>query len=242
MPPFAGCLQNGPCRSRPIKMHDILSKLLIWPTDGAGSAHRHPGQAKRDLPSSESSGLRMAPRLARTHDGVQGDNELSHDGGDDDFARLAVAPKSVGEEPHDGIAADGDESRHVQRLPDGGSSSLDMARPVELTAVVIDGREAHKAGGFAPGQRAEFRQEGQHSQTVTGPTPLRVRIRRALRLSVSLASTWAAISASSAARALRKLAMCAFRPRLTLAWRARSSRFVWRRASLGPGRAGFSGL
>ena len=70
----------------------------------------------------------MAPRFARAEDGVQGDDELSHDGGNDDFGRLAVPFKFIGEEAHDGIVLDGDERRHIERLADSGSPRLDMAR------------------------------------------------------------------------------------------------------------------
>ena len=70
----------------------------------------------------------MAPRFARAEDCVQGNDELSHDGGDNDFARLAAPSEFIGEEPHDGIMLDGDQSGHVERLADGGSPCLDMAR------------------------------------------------------------------------------------------------------------------
>src|SRR5208337_5146613 len=42
------------------------------------------------LPSLESSSFRMTPRFAGAEDCVQGDDELSHDGGDNDFAWLAA--------------------------------------------------------------------------------------------------------------------------------------------------------
>jgi len=106
----------------------------------------------------------MAPRLAGTDDGIQGDDELPHNSGDDDFAGLAVAPELFSEEAHDGIVLDGDESRHVQRFSDSGSSRLDMARALDLAAIVIDGRKAHKAGDLAPGECAEFRQISQHGR------------------------------------------------------------------------------
>src|SRR4249920_3674293 len=75
------------------------------------------------LPSLGSSGFRMAPRFAGAEYGVQGDDELSHDGGDNDFARLAVFAKLFGEEPHDGIMLDSDQSRHVERPANGGPPS-----------------------------------------------------------------------------------------------------------------------
>ena len=89
----------------------------------------------------------MAPRFARAEDGVQGDDELSHDGGNDDFGRLAVPFKFIGEEAHDGIVLDGDERRHRERLADSGSPRLDMARPFELSAIVVYWRKARHAGG-----------------------------------------------------------------------------------------------
>ena len=46
----------------------------------------------------------------------------------DDFGRLAVPFKFIGEEAHDGIVLDGDERRHIERLADSGSPRLDMAR------------------------------------------------------------------------------------------------------------------
>src|SRR5271165_7322600 len=87
-----------------------------------------PERRLRYLPSLESSSFRMTPRFAGAEDCVQGDDELSHDGGDNDFAWLAVPSEFIGEEPHDGVMLDGDQRRHVERLADGGSSCLDMAR------------------------------------------------------------------------------------------------------------------
>jgi len=47
--------------------------------------------------------LRMAPRLAGTHDGVERDDELSHDGGDDDFGGLAIPFKLIGKSRMTGL-------------------------------------------------------------------------------------------------------------------------------------------
>ena len=91
----------------------------------------------------------MAPRFAGAEYGVQGNDELSHNGGDNDFAGFAVPSEFVGEEPHDGIMLDGDERRHVERLADGGSPCLDMARALERAAIVVDWRKTRDAGGLA---------------------------------------------------------------------------------------------
>jgi hypothetical protein len=101
------------------------------------------------LPSLESSDFRVAPRFARAKDGVQGDDQLSHDGGDNNFAGLAIPSEFIGEEAHDGIVLDGDERRHVERLADGRSPCLDMAKALERAAIVVDWRQARDAGGVA---------------------------------------------------------------------------------------------
>ena len=65
------------------------------------------GLASMYLPSWRSSNFGMPPWLPGSDYGVEGNNKLTHYGGDDQFAWLAVLLEFVGEEPHDGIVLDG---------------------------------------------------------------------------------------------------------------------------------------
>ena len=87
----------------------------------------------------------MAPRFTGAEYGVQGDDEFSHDGGDNDFAGLAAPSEFIGEEAHDGVMLDGEERRHV-----------DMARALERAAIVVDWRKARDTGGLALCECAQF--------------------------------------------------------------------------------------
>ena len=88
----------------------VFAILLVW-TGGVLQEENLEtaalGLAPMYLPSWRSSNFGMPPWLAGSEYGVERNDKLTHYGGDDQFAWLAVLLESFGEEPHDGIVLDG---------------------------------------------------------------------------------------------------------------------------------------
>ena len=93
---------------------------------------------------------------------------------------------------------DGDEGRHVDRLADGRSPCLDVARPFKLSAIVVERRKAREAGDRAPAERAQLGQVSQERRNGGGADALEAKAPRVMAATRCFAAS--AIEAASTGR------------------------------------------
>ncbi len=95
-----------------------------------------------------------------SNEGIGERGQFSHDGCQREFGLFSVGAKSAVEGFQVGIAADGGDGRHVQRLPDRGASALNAAQAPAPAGIVVEGRDAGKGCDFSRGEQPEFGQAG----------------------------------------------------------------------------------
>src|SRR5437764_9284760 len=65
------------------------------------------------------------PGTAGFEDGIEGDEELSHAGDEDDFEGFTMLSEPIGEGFDDGVISLGGEGRHVENTADGFAAAAD---------------------------------------------------------------------------------------------------------------------
>lgn len=113
------------------------------------------------LLSPTSSNFCHSPRFSGFEDGVEGYEQLAHDGGGDDLEGLAAFGELASESLDDGVALQGDYGCHVERAADGAPSGDDVTRRLRLAAVPVDRRQARQSRCLAFRQVPEFRHVGE---------------------------------------------------------------------------------
>jgi len=103
----------------------------------------------RYLPSLASSNICMFPGLVVAQDGVDDNDELPQDGGDDRFEGFAASFKAEGEGGELRIEAHSDAGCHVEGSPHGGMPRLYVARRRSLPAVPGDWRKSCESSGLS---------------------------------------------------------------------------------------------
>ena len=93
---------------------------------------------------------------------VEGDQEFSHAGDDDDLEGFALAFEAFGKGLDDRIATSCGECGHVQDTADRGSSAPDGTFAMITSAVAIEGSQADQGRDFLSVEKTQFREIGQH--------------------------------------------------------------------------------
>ena len=98
----------------------------------------------------------MRPASIGFEQGVRGDDELSHDGGDGDLGGLPGSNELLIFCLEIGIVPGGDEGRHIESLPHVGASATDEALAFPLSGLSSDGGETGEGCGLLVLEAAEF--------------------------------------------------------------------------------------
>jgi len=104
---------------------------------------------------------RRLPGAIIADEGIEDGCELSHGGDKSDLGRFPVVAQALVEETEGVIMADGAECRHVEGTAHRGAAAGDMALAAELSAIVIDRRDADQGGELLMLDAAEFRELGE---------------------------------------------------------------------------------
>src|SRR5438445_7355276 len=117
------------------------------------------GLAKQGRMSNRVSDGSRVPRFVVPDHGVEGCDQLAHDGNDSDLCLLALGPQALAESGEDGIMHSGAERGHIEDVADRLTASPDTSLAFELAAVVVIGGEPDQGGDLPVGQAAEFGQQ-----------------------------------------------------------------------------------
>src|SRR3954471_12943800 len=96
--------------------------------------------------------------------GVEGGDDLSHDGDDGDLRFLSSGCEAVVEGFEGRIVATGSQGGHVEHSPDGCAPAPDGAHPFHLAAVEVIGREPDDGRDLLAAHLAKFRQQRDKSE------------------------------------------------------------------------------
>ena len=96
--------------------------------------------------------------------GVEGDEQFSHTGGEDDLESFSGSFQSLGESLEDGVGSTSGEGCHVESRADGSSSAGDGACSFELAAVVVEGSQSDQSGDLLSVEASQFGEFGQEGE------------------------------------------------------------------------------
>src|SRR5271165_1803498 len=95
-------------------------------------------------------GTTVAPQHVIANHGVECGDDFSHDGDDDNLRPLSSSLQTIVEDFERGIAAAGDQGRHVEHTAHGCTSAPDAAYAFEFATVEVIGRQADESGDLLP--------------------------------------------------------------------------------------------
>lgn len=101
-------------------------------------------------------------------DGIKGDEQLTHDGGDGDLERFAAFNEAFVEGAKRGVETAGGKGSHVEGATHGESTSVDGPLSAVFAAIAADWRQPGQRGDLILGERAQF---GTSRQKESGRKP-----------------------------------------------------------------------
>ena len=89
--------------------------------------------------------------------GIQGNEELSHEGGPCDFGRFAGGAKPLVNHGKHGVDSGGCDARHVEGGSESSTPASDAAFALERAAIALVRSQSRQRADLPPGERSQLR-------------------------------------------------------------------------------------